>query len=236
MNETLLPDSSSLPVTETHHLCALSDDSQTHFGSYCLAVFWLVGTVFAFWLFMASDYRNFASISPQQLAVFEKTNFSNTLEAYAKRHGQGDSVDIKGYVFHFWNPDCQCDRFNRPHVEKLISLYAPLGIRFFIVPKAGETRSAKRWASSLGQSHESVMVLDSSLARDHWVKEWVQTGPAAAVLDHQGKLAYFGPYSLGGICKADENSLIENALSKVVIQSKPLQTYASGFGCFCNWQ
>lgn len=212
--------------------------SQHCFGTYCLAASWLIGTVFAFWVFLASDYRNFYPSTANQLAIFEKTNFSNKLEAYiqttiqAKEKQKEAGLNVQGYVFHFWNPGCQCDRFNRPHVEKLISTFGPKGFHFYIVPTKGETLSAQRWQSSLKEMGRYMTITDESLAHE----QVIPAGPAAAVLDNKGKLAYFGPYSLGGVCKADDNGLIENALNKISVNSRPLQMYSSGFGCFCSWK
>lgn len=208
-----------------------SDSIWDHKCLYCIATLWLVGTFYAFWYFLVSDYRDFYSVKEKQLAVFEKTIFSNTVEAYARDLASTHGKPAQGYVFHFWNPNCSCDKFNKAHVERLVNDYGKSGFQFVVIPKPGSTVSAQRWKASLGQNGQYVHIVDMHFS----AAAAVPASPAAAVLNSEGKLVFFGPYSLGGICKANENGLIEQVLQGLTEHREPINTYVSGFGCFCKW-
>ena len=206
-----------------------------------LVTVWFASMVYAFWYFLLMDARLFYEKPQDQLVEFEKSALSEQLEQYLLLNGylkQKQAGVYKGFVFHFFNGQCSCEKANRQHVKTLIKKYTKLGYLFLLVPQKqtqGGLTSAelkKPWQSMLAKYEHSVVMLNQ-----HDLKALpIPASPSAAVLDEQGQLAYFGPYALGGVCKADENGLIESVLNSMMAGFKPDHKFIGGFGCFCRWQ
>ena len=63
---------------------------------------------------------------------------------------------------------------------------------------------------------------------------WDPASPAVAIWDHEGRLAYFGPYSEGAVCTSS-NSFIEPIL-EALADGRPVSAGNTlAVGCFCQW-
>ena len=64
-------------------------------------------------------------------------------------------------------------------------------------------------------------------------QQWVVATPAVAVIEADGSVAYFGPYSAGAVCGEGED-----LLKTVVKQLQENQNFAwfnlLSYGCFCR--
>lgn len=65
--------------------------------------------------------------------------------------------------------------------------------------------------------------------------ERITSSPAIAIWDHQGKLAYFGPYSEGLVCNS-QNSFVEPILQALSANRPVSATHTMAVGCYCPWQ
>jgi hypothetical protein len=63
----------------------------------------------------------------------------------------------------------------------------------------------------------------------------IPASPAAAVFNHEGQLAYFGPYSEGAACLTGNGDFVEQVLDKLLAGERPQQINTAAFGCFCDW-
>ncbi|MNV89579.1 hypothetical protein D3C71_1838880 [compost metagenome] len=64
--------------------------------------------------------------------------------------------------------------------------------------------------------------------------EHLPASPAVAIWDHQGRLAYFGPYSEGAVCNAS-NSFIEPILQALSQHRAVTAGSTLAIGCYCPW-
>ncbi|PWB31698.1 thiol-disulfide isomerase [Pseudomonas sp. SDI] len=125
-------------------------------------------------------------------------------------------------LVHFWDPACPCNVGNQQHLAELIAHYAPQGVAFYVVQKAGSH-------GQLPASLAALKPLPSLPGAEH-----LPASPAVAIWDRNGELAYFGPYSEGATCNAS-NSFIEPVLL-ALSQGRALNvTQTLAVGCYCPW-
>ncbi|MHC6227944.1 DUF6436 domain-containing protein [Pseudomonas sp. X10] len=125
-------------------------------------------------------------------------------------------------VVHFWDPACPCNVGNQQHLGELIERFAPLGVEFHVLQKPGSH-------GQLPANLSALRPLNTLPGSEH-----LPASPAVAIWDHQGRLAYFGPYSEGAVCNAS-NSFIEPIL-KALSEGRPVQASNTlAVGCYCPW-
>lgn len=125
-------------------------------------------------------------------------------------------------LVHFWDPACPCNVANQQHLGELQATYSSRGVAFYAVQKAG---SHGRLPANL----DSFKALAAIAGSDS-----IPASPAVAIWDHQGQLAYFGPYSEGATCDSS-NSFIEPIL-KALADGRPVNaTHTLAQGCYCAW-
>jgi len=125
-------------------------------------------------------------------------------------------------LVHFWDPACPCNVANQQHLGELQATYSARGVAFYAVQKAG---SHGRLPANL----DSFKALAAIAGSDS-----IPASPAVAIWDHQGQLAYFGPYSEGATCDSS-NSFIEPIL-KALADGRPVNaTHTLAQGCYCAW-
>jgi len=202
-----------------------------------LVVSWLIATVFAFWWFQFKNINDFdVDAVANQTVFFESgklgSRLENLIEAEIKEGKKSDLIS----VIHFWNPDCPCSRFNEVHVKKIMSDYTAKNVVFTIVVSGKSAEQRKERALLARQVFNLAAVKD---IRSDWpLKKGPPSSPAVAIMNKQGKLVYFGPYSLGARCSPDKGQFVEKVLDRLsdekLAQKKQLNTLA--VGCFCPWQ
>ena len=198
---------------------------------------WLVSTIFAFWWFQFRNIQAFDSNAVNnQTVFFESGELGQRLEKLVKAdYRLGKKTPIS--VIHFWNPDCPCNRFNEVHVKKIISAYADKNVKFTVVVSGSnkEERHQRQVLAKQVFSHSAVKEI-----RSDWpMNQGPPSSPAVGVVNSDGELIYFGPYSLGARCAPDKGKFVENVLDglyarKKSADKKQLNTLA--VGCFCPWR
>jgi hypothetical protein len=178
--------------------------------AWLIAAAWLAALAAAFWWFEARYLRAF----DERATLFHGAE----LRLPASLAGAGD---IR--VVHFWDPACPCNVGNQQHLADLMAHYAARGVSFHVVRTPGSDAALP---GPLNGLHPLAGVVGS---------DQLPASPAVAIWDRRGELAYFGPYSSGFTCKAD-NSFIEPILDalldgRVVVASNNLAS-----GCFCAWR
>ena len=118
-------------------------------------------------------------------------------------------------VVQFVDDDCFCSRVNREHRQRIRQAY-PGEVAFYEVhadrPLPAELTPLMRQTPAISRV------------------------PAALVLDQQGTLEYFGPYSFGAGCFTGEGTFVERAIDRVVHKRSQPQINVLGKGCFCDWE
>lgn len=202
---------------------------------------WLVATAVAFWWFQFRDINVFDPQAEQnQTVFFESGELGHRLEKLVEHQVQKDNTSRPINIVHFWNPVCSCNRFNEQHVKDIINEYADRNVKFTIVVN-GETEQVREARAELAGeifTHPAV----TEIRTDWSLNEGPPSSPAAAIIDKNGQLTYFGPYSLGAQCTTGSGAFIENMLDQMANEKfdkkqgirKQLNTLA--VGCFCPWQ
>lgn len=197
---------------------------------------WVVSTVTAFWWFQFRNIQDFdINAITNQTVFFESGELGSRLENMVN-HKSLTTVQKPVSVVHFWNPDCPCNRFNEVHVKKIMSDYGAKNVQFTIVVngKNNEQRKLREVEARKIFNHDAVVNIQSDWEQDNGPP----SSPAAGVLNEQGELVYFGPYSLGANCSPDKGKFVETILDRLKDKSrrqkKQLNTLA--VGCFCPWQ
>ncbi|MDR8015024.1 DUF6436 domain-containing protein [Ectopseudomonas guguanensis] len=175
-----------------------------------LALVWLGGMLLAFWWFEARYLRPF----DERAAVFAGADLRLP-----------DALAGPGAIrlVHFWDPACPCNVGNQQHLAELIERYAPKGVQFHVLQKAG---SQGRLPAALA----ALQPIDELPGSAN-----LPASPAVAIWDGQGQLAYFGPYSEGLTCSSS-NSFIEPILEALAEGRKVDASNTLAVGCFCDWQ
>ena len=175
-----------------------------------LAMLWLGAMLAAYWWFQARYIRPFEA----RTELFDGTR----LRLPAELAGPGP---IR--LVHFWDPGCPCNVGNQQHLGELVQAYAPRGVQFYAVQKAG---SQGHLPANLQALQPLAGVAGS---------EGLPASPAVAIWDREGRLAYFGPYSEGALCTSS-NSFIEPIL-EALAAGRPVRAQSNlAVGCFCDWR
>ncbi|OEC33697.1 hypothetical protein SAMN05216600_11946 [Pseudomonas cuatrocienegasensis] len=173
------------------------------------ALLWLAAMIAAYFWFEARYIRTFSD----QTALFSGS------ELRLPEHLAGPGP-IR--LVHFWDPGCPCNVGNQQHLGELIERFAPQGVAFYAVQKAG---SQGRLPANL-DALQALATLPGS--------EQLPASPAVAIWDQQGRLAYFGPYSEGLTCSSS-NSFIEPILEALAAGRHVNASNTLAVGCFCAW-
>lgn len=186
-----------------------------------LILIWAAGTVYAFWWFEFKNLRPFDNNSAGQII---KTPLSVLEQSLLKLTATEDS-QIR--VFHFWNPDCYCNRFNTEHLQTIRQQYEKQGIRFYLVVSELYNTDTKQIAKTFG---------DITILKMGAMAEVVPSTPSAAILKLGHGLTYFGPYSEGAMCSAQSGSFVEKTLDATLDGAPKVQINSLAFGCYCDLQ
>ena len=126
-------------------------------------------------------------------------------------------------VVHFWDPACPCNVGNQQHLSELVERFSGAGgVDFYVVQKP---RTQGQWPTTLS----SIKIISELPGAER-----VTSSPAVAIWDRQGNLAYFGPYSEGLVCNA-QNSFIEPILQALKADRPVDATHTLAVGCYCPW-
>ncbi|MDX1453049.1 MAG: DUF6436 domain-containing protein [Oleiphilaceae bacterium] len=112
-------------------------------------------------------------------------------------------------VLHFIDESCSCSRSSRAYIESLQQKY-PLIEHQFVRP-GDEAASAFR--SRTGSYLSS---------------------PAVALIDLNGNVRYFGPYTSGALC-GEGSDFLSGALKQLEGSQISTTINIMQFGCFCPW-
>ncbi|MFP8968096.1 DUF6436 domain-containing protein [Pokkaliibacter sp. CJK22405] len=189
--------------------------------SVSILVVWVIAMATAFWWF---QWRNLRSFDTSESWRFYPETLPAELQPLLARLPKDAA---KGYLLHFWTPNCACNVGNLEHLARLGARFSAEGIQLVVIGHPDEElpklwrRVEKTWDGHIG-------ILSAPL------KPVIPGTPAALVLDAHQQPIYFGPYSSSADCSVADEGLIEYPLQSVV-DAMPVrpQSYLS-FGCFCD--
>ncbi len=198
--------------------------------AYVMVTAWLLFTLVAFWWF---QFKNIQSFSPsptsEQRDYFKPSGLAQQLAQISQKLDDNTRPD-QATVFHFWNPDCPCSRFNTAHVRAITRQYSTKGVRFIVIPHPGVNTNF----NDLKEQAESNFGTTIHLIRAGEVH--LPSSPAAAVIGNDGQLAYFGPYSIGASCSATSGTFVEKTLDSILAGEHMRNINTAATGCYCDWK
>lgn len=148
-------------------------------------------------------------------------------EALADKYPQ--LAPFKGQkVIQFWQPDCLCNQFARPHALSAQVLSVEMNIpHITLVPL--------RFADQI-QKLQSLNPDTRIVAVDTALLSHVPNAPSLMIENNLGELHYFGPLGFGAFCSQASTSIIDRQLSSLQKPNGQPFFNVIGQGCFCPWQ
>ncbi|WP_126457004.1 DUF6436 domain-containing protein [Sulfuriflexus mobilis] len=197
------------------------------YPAWGLAILWFVAMLTAFWWFQLRSLRAFDASELTRTEFFTGTELARHLPPLMQTHA-------KARVVHFWDPACACNRFNQVHVNNLMEEYGNRLVEFLVVVRARPGHDPQRLQAEAHKAFPHAAVVE---VRTAWPQQGMPpSSPAVAVTDARGKLAYFGPYSIGAVCSVGNGDFVEGTLNKLLQGNNPQQVNTLATGCFCPWQ
>jgi thiol-disulfide isomerase/thioredoxin len=134
-------------------------------------------------------------------------------------------------LLNFWSPDCACSRFMEPHVCDLVQRFRPQGVQFITVvitndASLSEQEVLLRWRQR-GIETPALVDTNGALARRFGV--WA--GPAAVIVNPEGRIIYVGAYNIGRYCTNEQTAYAQQALEAALRGKKPPRARTPFYGC-----
>ncbi|MFD1140297.1 redoxin domain-containing protein [Larkinella insperata] len=131
-------------------------------------------------------------------------------------------------LLHFFNPDCPCSRFNKPHFLSLVRQFGQQ-VAFVVVVMSTKSYSVRQIQEKIGL--DIPVLFDASLA----TACGVYSTPQAALLDAHHRLYYRGNYNRSRYCTDEKTSYARIALTELLqkkarVNLDPLALTAYGCG------
>lgn len=195
--------------------------------SSLVMMLWISGTGYAFWWFQVRDLRPF-DLQAHQL--IQEEDLSRSLDGLL---APLQPVANTAYLLHFWQPDCSCNQFNRSHVKTIAEKYQQKNFKLITITRSHPEYSDQQLTQMAKQQFDSIVIIDKHKLLSG--KSRIPASPAAAVIDLNGKLAYFGPYSDSTFCGLGGTDFVERVADLLLSGENPSILNTMVFGCFCNW-
>jgi|GEM_PF-2168207 len=199
------------------------------FSIMLLLGLWLIGLLFAASWFQRHYIHSFTEQQPD----FLQADYTDQWFTKLQQHLPAKHSAIR--VIQFWQPDCLCNRFARPHALATQNTASSLSIEHLtIIPNAYQEQLQDLQALN---PNTHLITLDKTLM-DIW-----PASPSVFVEGPLTNVQYFGPLGFGAFCSQASTGIIENQL-KILNKNLTLQApenMNSGFynvigkGCFCPW-
>lgn len=173
---------------------------------------WVGLTATAFWWLELRYYRVFSD-TPGRYVVL---NRSPQLPPRIVQQLRALVPDGGVTLINFRDPGCPCARFTEPHFAEIVAKYSPMGLHVLTVDAAETKTNAALRA-----------------AFDDWLE--VPSSPAALVVDRDGDVAYFGPYSDGAGCFTGTGTFVERAIDSALAGHDAPRLNLLSTGCYCVW-
>jgi len=182
---------------------------------------WLFILFWALSWFQNSYVRGFTEHHPK----FLQAQYSEHWFKQLIHHLPNKQADAR--LIQFWQPDCLCNRFARPHAINAMGLTQQLNYEHItLIPNSYQ--SQLKSLQSLNPNTQ-VIAIDPSI-----LPIW-PASPSVLIEDSKDQLMYFGPLGFGSFCNEASTNIIEAQLKGIANgTSRPFYNQV-GKGCFCQW-
>jgi hypothetical protein len=157
--------------------------------------------------------KNYVPVAPAQLVSLDSTMLPSPI--------------TKPSLFHFFNPDCPCSRFNLKHFLYLSNNYKTQVDFYAVVTDEEKAEAAKKMLD------ESVVILidtNEKLAKACGV----YSTPQAAILQKDKTLFFRGNYNRARYCTDKNSNFVQMALDSLMASKAPPrfnELATNSYGC-----
>lgn len=203
-----------------------------------LFTFWILATVIGLWWFQQDKLKPFVEVS-DDIRFFQPQSINDLLEPYLVQADriQADqqqtqtnnpnevSDSQQRTLFHFWRPDCLCNRVSQRHFSNLIKEFTAEKLRIVIIAHPNSSENDLNDLKRLNGERFIVIRANTDLLT-------LPSSPSLAIYDEHRQLNYFGPYGFGAFCTVREDGFLASIINEPSANSF---TNVIGDGCFCPW-
>lgn len=189
--------------------------------------FWVSATVIGLWWFQQYNLKSFANLETD-FQYFQSHSIDLLLSPYLAQADLRDNNkdEDRPTLFHFWRPDCLCNRVSQRHFARLINQYSPGQLRIVVIAHPDSSDEAIEEIKTLNGDRFIVLRADNTLLN-------LPSSPSLAIYDAGQELSYFGPYGFGALCNVREDGFLASIIDNPKASSF---TNVIGDGCFCSWK
>lgn len=191
-------------------------------GIMAILAIWLMLLLIGVSWFQQGYIKQFTQEQPEFLdADFSQAWLKSLIKILPPKHS-------KHRIIQFWQPDCLCNRFARPHALQGILLAKQSNIEHITVI-SNSFINEKDKLQALNPDTQVISIDPNSL--QYW------PASPSIVLEHDLLgLTYFGPLGFGAFCSQASTSIIEQQILALDHPyTKPFYNVI-GKGCFCPWK
>lgn len=131
-------------------------------------------------------------------------------------------------VIQFWQPDCLCNQFARPHALTAQAVSSEQNLlHITLIPQ----RFSEQLDALASLNPDTIVLAVNTNQLEH-----VPSSPSVVIEKGNGDIHYFGPLGFGAFCSQASTSVIERQL--VNLNQETAQPFFNviGKGCFCTWR
>jgi len=183
--------------------------------SYLVIIIWIPFIIWAFWSLQYKNYTLFiknGTFNEAKLKSFIKNDFLKHASKFPQKY------DIT--IYNFLDSSCVCSRYASKHIQDITKKYAGQNIAFILISQNARENKP---------DYYTRIEDDPSLQ----LQDFIPATPSVAVVDKQGRLAYFGPYSSDYYCGTGKDSYVEKIIYALSTKKNVSNINLSDFGCFC---
>jgi peroxiredoxin len=135
----------------------------------------------------------------------------------------------KPLLLHFYNPYCQCSKFNATHFAELVSKYQDR-MTFYVVMQSDQPEDIHAFSEKYHLDVPVVLDHDGTFSEQCGI----YATPQAVILDQNSYVYYKGNYNRARFCDSDKTAFAHQAIEHL-LAGEPLPAFSeiatTPFGC-----
>lgn len=189
---------------------------------------WLIALLAASIWFQQQYVQPFA----QDVRFIQPDQTQHWFNDFKSAHPELSHLAGESLVIQFWQPECLCNQFARPHAVSAQTLSTQLGVRHItLIPSRFADQVAQLQALN---PDTEVIALSANAA--YFAQHPMPKSPSLILQTANGDIHYFGPLGFGAFCSQNNTQLLDRQLQTLSNPSAQPFFNTLGQGCFCPWQ
>lgn len=130
------------------------------------------------------------------------------------------------------DPSCACTMATIEHLQTLAPALTKQRVDVVLITPAASAAFGQSLAHDLETQHDLNIQIITSNSHE----QMIPSSPAAVLMNAQGGLVYFGPWSAGAACVSGTDGFVESALNALANKEQQPVINRSAVGCYCPWR